>query len=89
MTAARFVVSGRVQGVWFRASTREQALVLGLRGQAMNMIGGDVEVIAAGSAEAVDALHRWLQHGPPLACVERVMRASIDAAGVAEGFPIG
>ena len=52
MSAARFVVSGKVQGVFFRASAREQALKLGLRGYAKNLSDGRVEVLAAGDAAA-------------------------------------
>ncbi len=72
--AARFVVSGRVQDVFFRASTREQAQRLGLRGHARNLPDGRVEVLAVGEADAIDALARWLQHGPPQARVDVVER---------------
>ena len=58
MDAARFIVTGRVQGVFFRASTREQAQHLGLRGHAKNLADGSVEVLAAGDAVAIDALSR-------------------------------
>ena len=49
-----------MQGVFFRASTREQARRLGLRGYARNLHDGRVEVVSAGADEAVDALARWL-----------------------------
>jgi acylphosphatase len=78
-TAARFYVSGRVQGVAFRAHTRQQALALGLRGHACNLADGRVEVIAAGDAAAIDSLERWLQHGPPLARVDHLVREAFDA----------
>jgi acylphosphatase len=87
-TAARFVVGGKVQGVFFRASTREQAERLQLRGHARNLADGRVEVLASGSAEAVDDLARWLAQGPPQACVETVQRAEADPAEVGEGFSI-
>lgn len=89
MSAARFVVSGKVQGVWFRASTGEQARALGLRGHANNLEGGEVEVVAAGNADAVEALGRWLHEGPPLARVERVLREPVDEGRIGEGFSIG
>ncbi|MGN6225876.1 MAG: acylphosphatase [Dyella sp.] len=76
MAAARFLVSGRVQGVCFRASTREQALALGLRGVARNLADGRVEVIACGDQEAIAMLERWLHDGPPAARVEQVLRES-------------
>ena len=90
MSAARFLVSGRVQGVFFRASTREQARQLGLRGHARNLPDGRVEVLAVGEADAVDALARWLRHGPPRARVDAVIRAAAtdDEAGAA-GFVTG
>jgi acylphosphatase len=77
MATVRFVVSGRVQGVFFRASTRAEALRLGLAGSARNLADGSVEVIASGSDEALNELERWLWQGPPAAHVERVTRESI------------
>ncbi|WP_372391612.1 acylphosphatase [Xanthomonas sp. NCPPB 3582] len=74
MQAARFVVSGVVQGVWYRASTRKQARALGLRGHARNQADGSVEVVAAGDPAALDALERWLWQGPPAASVATVVR---------------
>ena len=56
MAAALFTVSGKVQGVWFRASTREQALQLGLAGHAKNLDDGRVQVLAVGDADALDQL---------------------------------
>ncbi len=79
MTAARFVVRGHVQGVFFRAGTREQALALGLVGSAKNCADGSVDVLAAGTAEAVDMLERWLHHGPPAARVDTLTREDATA----------
>ncbi len=64
-----FSVTGRVQGVWFRAATQRQALDLGLTGYAVNRSDGAVEVLACGEREAVDQLHGWLWQGPPAARV--------------------
>jgi acylphosphatase len=89
MSAARFLVRGRVQGVFFRASTRERALALGLRGSAVNRADGSVEVRAAGDAQALDALERWLRHGPAQARVEGVQREPLDPDAVGEGFATG
>jgi acylphosphatase len=77
MPCARFIVRGRVQGVFFRASTREQALKLGITGRAENLADGNVEVIACGTAEALDQLQRWLHRGPPSARVESVSREEL------------
>jgi acylphosphatase len=62
-----------VQGVWFRDSTRRQALSLGLSGHAINLDNGDVEVFACGEPAALDRLAEWLQRGPPLAKVSEVI----------------
>jgi acylphosphatase len=79
-SAARFLVSGRVQGVAFRAYAREQAQKLGLSGFARNLPDGRVEVAAAGPADALDALERWLWTGSPAAQVESVVREAADVA---------
>lgn len=78
MACARFLVSGRVQGVCFRASTRDEAVRLQLSGHARNLDDGSVEVLACGAQSALDALAQWLQHGPPHARVQRVERAPAE-----------
>jgi len=74
----KFTVGGRVQGVFFRASTRAEALRLGLTGYANNLPDGSVEVLACGEAAALDELQRWLHVGPPAARVESVRRSQVD-----------
>lgn len=86
MAAARFIVRGKVQGVFFRASTREQALKLGLRGHAKNLPDGSVEVLAAGGAESIGELEAWLRVGPPKARVDAVSRTSASDDEAGEGF---
>lgn len=88
MGCRRFVVSGRVQGVWFRASTREQAERLGIRGHALNRPHGSVEVLACGDEAALDQLAAWLRHGPELARVETLTVEVLDAQDV-QGFRTG
>lgn len=68
----RFCVRGKVQGVYFRASTRQEALRLGLTGVARNEVNGSVTVIACGTNAALDALHAWLKRGPAMARVDSV-----------------
>jgi len=68
----RCYVGGRVQGVFFRATTREQAQRLGLTGYANNLPDGRVEVLACGAPEAVEKLKHWLRQGPPMAEVSGV-----------------
>lgn len=88
MPTARFIVSGKVQGVFYRANTREQALMLGLAGYARNRIDGCVEVLASGSEPALEALEHWLRKGPPKASVDRVSREDLPRQEL-QGFQIG
>lgn len=88
MPAARFFVAGRVQGVFFRASTRTEALRLRLAGYANNLADGCVEVYAEGDAAAIEALALWLRQGPPLARVSQVRREVAEAEG-RDGFVTG
>ena len=68
-----YTVSGKVQGVFFRATTAREAARLGLKGWARNLPGGDVEVLACGVADRLDRLGEWLAHGPPAARVDAVV----------------
>lgn len=77
--AARFRVSGRVQGVGFRAATRREAVRLGLVGHAVNCADGSVEVIAQGAPTALEALADWLKAGPPQALVVGIEREALAA----------
>lgn len=89
MTECRkFRVEGRVQGVWFRESTRRQAESLGVTGYAINCPDGSVEVLACGKPEALGALAEWLQQGPPMAQVSSVTAAAY-AGGRPERFSTG
>ncbi len=74
----RAVISGRVQGVFFRASTMREALALGLVGSATNLADGRVQVIAQGPGDDVQVLVDWLHRGPPLARVESVSCEQIE-----------
>jgi acylphosphatase len=87
MPGARFIVSGKVQGVCFRACTCDQAQRLHLNGYAKNLADGSVEVLACGETAAIDALERWLRVGPPLARVLSVQRLAIELAQ-ASGFRV-
>jgi acylphosphatase len=66
------VITGRVQGVWYRASAQEQAQTLGLSGWVRNQANGDVEVVAEGPRSALEALLEWCGNGPPMAHVGNV-----------------
>jgi acylphosphatase len=58
------LVSGKVQGVFFRASAREQAASLGITGYARNLADGRVELMACGERSAIDQFRSWLVRGP-------------------------
>lgn len=79
LVCRRFLVSGKVQGVFFRASTARQAEQLQVRGWAKNLPDGRVEVLALGGLVAVGDLAEWLRQGPP--------RARVDAVEVSELAP--
>jgi acylphosphatase len=76
----RFLVIGKVQGVFFRRSARFEAERCGVRGLARNLPDGSVEVLAQGSAAAVEALRQWLWRGPAGARVAAVHEQALDAA---------
>ncbi len=88
MPTARFMISGRVQGVGYRASAREQAMRLGVSGQAINDADGNVEVIASATLQALEAFERWLRRGPPAAAVHSVQREDLPPQAL-QGFRIG
>ena len=71
-TCLRVVVSGRVQGVWFRAWTERKAKSLGLDGWVRNCRDGSVEAVVDGAPGAVDAIIAWARRGPPAARVAGV-----------------
>lgn len=89
--AMRFFISGRVQGVGFRASTRREAERLGIRGWAINLPDGRVEVLAVGPAHAVVELGEWLCNGPSGARVLGVENAPAEPVEVSgtKGFRCG
>jgi len=72
MKCVRCIVSGRVQGVWFRDNTRRKAIQLGITGSARNRRDGTVEVIACGEEAAVEQLQAWLWEGSPMSRVVSV-----------------
>ena len=80
-------MSGKVQGVFFRGATRQQALSLGLAGWARNLPDGRVEVVASGEEVQMRALCDWLQVGPPHAQVIEVVCEPAEM-GSLSGFEI-
>lgn len=81
----RLVVTGRVQGVWFRGWTVDQAVALGVDGWVRNRRDSSVEILAAGPDAAVEALIGRCRQGPPAARVDDVAVTEAEAP-VAPGF---
>lgn len=84
----RYRVKGRVQGVFFRAATRNQATRLGLTGFVRNLPNGDVEVIACGTRDGLHKLAAWLWQGPPSAAVIEVISESIELQDTYDEFVV-
>lgn len=82
------IVHGRVQGVFFRASTRDRAQALGLTGQVRNVADGTVHVIAEGSGAALEQLLHFLGDGPPHASVTKVETKWCNASDEFEQFHV-
>jgi len=72
LNCKRYIVSGHVQGVWYRGSTQSKANQLGLTGYAYNLDDGCVEVVACGDDQAISSLVDWLWQGPAGASVTNV-----------------
>ncbi len=74
----RYRVTGQVQGVFFRAATREEARRLGLTGWVRNLPNGEVEVVACGDDTQLQDLVEWLWKGPPSARVQNVTGEAVE-----------
>ena len=85
---AQVRVSGQVQGVFFRDSTREKAQELGLSGYVKNTPDGDVEALFEGPSEAIEEMVRWCGQGPPHASVENVEANYGPAQDDLKGFEV-
>lgn len=88
MPCRHFHIRGQVQGVFFRASAREQALRLGLTGWVRNQLDGSVASLACGRAEALAEYERWLWQGPAAARVAQVSGQDAPEQ-VFDGFTTG
>ncbi len=85
---ARAIISGRVQGVSYRASTVDEARRLGLVGWVKNLLDGRVELEAEGPDDKVAALLEWCKSGPPNARVDGVAVSEIAATNADKSFSI-
>jgi acylphosphatase len=84
----RLIIEGRVQGVWFRDSTRRKAIELRVQGWVKNRSDGGVEVLAEGSPDAVKQLAAWCHTGPPRAIVQSVKETIEERRGEFNSFDI-
>jgi acylphosphatase len=72
MKTFSIIISGKVQGVFYRQSTKEKAVQLGIKGKVMNLDDGNVQVIATGDEEKLEQLIAWCRQGPPRAVIENI-----------------
>jgi acylphosphatase len=85
---ARVVIGGRVQGVWFRGTTRQKARQRGLSGWVRNRSDGKVEAVFEGPRDGVQQVVNWCHRGPRLAQVESVEVEWSEATGEFNGFSV-
>ena len=92
MNCKRYLVSGRVQGVFYRGSAQRQAKQLGLKGWVRNLGDGRVEMLALGDEDSLDMIEKWLEIGPEYAKVTNieVIDENIDdvAGSLADTFEV-
>ena len=88
LARVQVLVSGRVQGVFFRAYTRDQAVARGLSGWVRNLPDGRVAAVFEGDREKIDSMLVWLQEGPPYAAVDEVLTDWQPYQGEFQGFNI-
>jgi len=82
------LIYGRVQGVWFRASTKQKAEKLGITGWVRNTDDGNVEAIFEGFNKNIDEMISWCKVGPPLAKVENIKIEKQQPTNVFYNFSI-
>jgi acylphosphatase len=82
------IVTGRVQGVFFRDSTRQAALALGLSGMVRNLPDGSVEIVAEGGQKELDDLVLWAHQGPTAATVTEVAVTWEEPQGAFASFTV-
>ena len=79
MPCRYYIVEGRVQGVFFRASTKDHADSIGVKGWVHNMPDGSVEALACGTEQQLVVLEAWLSQGPPMAVVSELKITDAEA----------
>jgi acylphosphatase len=84
----RLIVEGRVQGVWFRESTRREAVNQGVCGWVKNRADGTVEVLAEGPEERINVFRAWCSHGPSTARVDNILETREEWIGEFNTFEV-
>ena len=85
----RSIIHGRVQGVFFRDTARQVARRLNIKGSAVNLSDGTVEIVAEGTPEAVKKFQSWLMIGPDMATVTKVETVDLESHMEFKDFKIG
>ncbi len=85
---AHIIVTGRVQGVYFRSDARSVAAGLGLRGYVKNLPDGSVEIMAEGEEDRLAEFIRWARVGPPAARVDDLRLSFIEPTHTYSGFHV-
>ncbi|MCF6204108.1 MAG: acylphosphatase [Methylococcaceae bacterium] len=88
MKTIHLIVSGRVQGVYFRAFTKKHAIKLGITGFVCNKENGDVEIVAQADQENLDKFINWCHKGPLIAKVENVVLNELSTPEIFSNFEI-
>jgi acylphosphatase len=87
-SAKKLIISGKVQGVYFRLETRKAALQAGVDGYVKNRADGSVEAVFQGPTQAVDQMVAWCHQGPPAARVDQVTVETLALQPDTNGFDI-
>lgn len=88
MPCSHYIVEGRVQGVFFRVSTRDRAQEIGLQGWVRNLADGRVETVACGEKEQLNVFELWLKQGPDMALVKHIVKKNWTEEAEFSGFNI-
>ena len=88
LARAQVLISGRVQGVFYRAYTRDQAVARGLTGWVRNLPDGRVAAVFEGDREKIEGMLAWCRQGPPYAAVDEVLTDWQPHQGEFQGFSI-
>jgi len=88
MICRRFLVSGRVQGVFYRDSTRRQAQAIGVTGWVRNLHDGRVEVLACGDSLKLETFKNWLEIGPEYAKVTNIKEIDQESSNIPATFDV-